>query len=329
MLSSKAETVSMFANGAAVEQWGCDHMTGNGTSNANREHKSSVFADFFKDRGRLLEMYGALKGRNYPEDARVELVTLEDALFQNQINDLAFVLDGRLIVLIEHQSTLNSNIPLRMLIYVGREYERLTDRRDIYRHKLMRMPKPDFIVLYNGTEPCPDEFELKLSDAFMEAPEIPGLLELTVKGYNINDGHNPKILQRSRNLGDYVRFMALIRKNQEAGMPLVEAITAAIRQCIDEGIMADYLKKQGSEVENMLMTEFNIDIAKEVWMEEAREDGIAIGEARGKAEGKLETALAMIRDGFSIERASKYSGLSPEKILRHAKASGAAQSPPQ
>jgi hypothetical protein len=68
-------------------------MANSGTPNANRQHKSSVFADFFKDRDRLLEMYGALKGRSYPVDAQVELVTLEGALFQNQINDLAFVLD--------------------------------------------------------------------------------------------------------------------------------------------------------------------------------------------------------------------------------------------
>ncbi|MDR1061210.1 MAG: hypothetical protein LBL83_08400, partial [Clostridiales bacterium] len=202
-------------------------MANSGTPNANRQHKSSVFADFFKDRGRLLEMYGALKGRRYPADAQVELVTLEGALFQNQINDLAFVLDGRLIVLVEHQSTLNSNIPLRMLIYVGREYERLTGNRDIYRHKLLKIPKPDFILLYNGTEPCPDEFVLKLSDAFMEAPEIPNLLELAVKGYNVNDGHSPEILRRSRSMGDYAKFIALIRKNQEAGMSPGEAIAAA------------------------------------------------------------------------------------------------------
>ncbi|MDR1330100.1 MAG: Rpn family recombination-promoting nuclease/putative transposase [Oscillospiraceae bacterium] len=298
-------------------------MADNGTSNANREHKSSVFADFFKDRDRLLEMYGALKGISYPADTQVELVTLEDVLFQKQINDLAFVLDGRLIILVEHQSTLNSNIPLRMLIYIGREYEKLTNSRDIYRHKLLKIPKPDFILLYNGTEECPDEFELKLSDAFMEAPEIPDLLELKVKGYNVNDGHNPEILRHSRNLGDYAYFMALIRKNQEAEMPLAKAITAAIRKCIEEGIMADYLKKQGSEVENMLMTEFNIDVAKEVWMEEAREYGIEIGEARGK----LETALEMIKDGFPIETASKYSGKSADELRRHIKSSGASQLP--
>jgi hypothetical protein len=314
---------------------GRGYMAGNYTVNANRQHKSSVFADYFKDRDRLLDMYGALKGRSYPESTAVELVTLEDVLFQNQINDLAFVLDGRLIVLAEHQATLNLNIPLRLLIYIAREYERLTDSRDIYKHRLIKIPKPDFIVLYNGTEPCPDEFELNLSDAFMEAPEIPDLLNLTVKGYNINDGHNPEILQRSRSMGEYAKFMALIRKNQEAGLPLGEAITAAIRQCIDDGIMADYLKKQGSEVENMLMTEFNIDIAKSVWMEEAREDGIKIGEARGEAQGeargeargKLETARAMIKYGDTFEKAALITGIPVGELRRRIKAPDTRPSP--
>jgi hypothetical protein len=100
-------------------------------------------------------------------------------------------------------------------------------------------------------------------------------------------------------------------------MPLGEAIAAAMRQCIDEGVMADYLKQKGSEVENMLMTEFNIDVAKEVWMEEAR-DAV-----------KFETALAMIKDGFPIETASKYSGMPVDELCHHIKSSGSLQSPPQ
>jgi hypothetical protein len=212
-----------------------------------------------------------------------------------------------------------------MLIYIGREYERLTDSRDIYRHKLLKIPKPDFIVLYNGTEECPDEFELKLSGAFMEAPEIPDMLELKVKGYNVNDGHNPDILRHSRNLGDYAYFMALIRKKQETGTALSEAITAAIRQCIDESVMADYLKQKGSEVENMLMTEFNIDVAKEVWMEEARQDGIELGEAR-KA---LETARAIINYGDPIEKAAHITGIPIDELRLHIKVSSVPQLPPQ
>jgi hypothetical protein len=295
-------------------------MTENTTDGANRQYKSSVFADYFKERERLLELYGALKGRSYPADTEVRLVTLEDALFQNRINDLAFVLDGRLIVLVEHQSTQNFNIPLRMLIYAGREYERLTDSRDIYRHKLIKIPKPDFIVLYNGVESCPDEFEMKLSDAFMEAPETPDMLELKVRGYNVNDGHNPEILRRSESLSCYAKFVAAVRKNKESGMELNEAITLAIRQCISGGIMAEYLQEKGTEVENMLMTEFDIDIAKEVWMEEAletgRTEGRAEGKAEGRAEGKLETARAFIDYGDPIEKVSTITGISIEELRR-------------
>jgi hypothetical protein len=203
-----------------------------------------------------------------------------------------------------------------MLIYVAREYEKLTNSRDIYRHKLLKIPKPDFILLYNGTEPCPDVFELRLSDAFMEASDIPDLLELTVKGYNVNDGHNPGILRRSRNLGDYARFMAIIRKNQKNNMSLSEAITAAIRQCIDEGIMADYLKKQGSEVENMLMTEFDIDVAKEVWMDEAWQDGKVEGIEIGKAKGALITARKMLARGYSVEEAAELTDYQVETLKK-------------
>jgi predicted transposase YdaD len=68
----------------------------------------------------------------------------------------------------------------------------------------------------------------------------------------------------------------------------------------------------------MLMTEFNINIAKEVWMEEAEE----IGEARGKREGKLEAARAMISDGLPVEAASKYSSIPIDEILRYVAVDG-------
>ena len=57
-----------------------------------------------------------------------------------------------------------------------------------------------------------------------------------------------------------------------------------------QGIMTDYIQKHGSEVRNMLFTEFNLDDAKEVWEEEAREEG----RIRGKAEGKEEKLAEQI-----------------------------------
>jgi predicted transposase YdaD len=111
-----------------------------------------------------------------------------------------------------------------------------------------------------------------------------------------------------------------------------EAIAAAIRQRIDEGVMADYLKTRGSEVENMIFTEFDIDVAKEVWMEEARQDGreagIEIGEARGEARKALEMVRTMISYGVPIEKAALIAGIPIDELRLQLDAPGSPQLPP-
>ena len=62
------------------------------------------------------------------------------------------------------------------------------------------------------------------------------------------------------------------------------AVRAAIRTCINRNILLHFLRENGSEVENMLLTEWNMKDALEVAREETLEEGIAIGEARGRQE---------------------------------------------
>lgn len=62
-----------------------------------------------------------------------------------------------------------------------------------------------------------------------------------------------------------------------------------------QGIMTDYIQKHGSEVRNMLFTEFNLDDAKEVWEEEAREEGRIQGKAEGKEEKLAEQICRKLR----------------------------------
>ena len=52
------------------------------------------------------------------------IVTLENSVYMNMKNDVAFLLDNRLS-LYEHQSTCNPNMPLRDLFYVSRTYQGL------------------------------------------------------------------------------------------------------------------------------------------------------------------------------------------------------------
>jgi len=244
----------------------------------NREYKSTVFTALFDDKEKLLSLYNAITGSDFPDDTFVKIATLDDVLFTDRRNDIAFVLEDKIVILVEHQSTISENMPLRLLIYLARVYEKLIDNEAVYRRKLLKIPRPDFIVLYNGSEPFPDETTLRLSDAYREFPEasgaVGGSLELEVRVVNINEGRNEDIVRSCETLDGYVRFISKIRSYLKSGRALKDAVPQAVKDCIDEGILADFLKAHASEVVNMLTTEWNIDTAREVWTQEGREEGI-------------------------------------------------------
>jgi hypothetical protein len=111
------------------------------SANANRNYKSSVFTSYFSDGKKLIEAYNALEGKDYPKDTEIKINTLTDALFMDRVNDVSFLLAGKLILLIEHQSYPNRNLPIRTLLYVSRVYEKILDNENIYRDRLIKIPK--------------------------------------------------------------------------------------------------------------------------------------------------------------------------------------------
>jgi hypothetical protein len=130
-------------------------------------------------------------------------------------------------------------------------------------------------------------------------------LELTVKVYNINYGHNEAIARKCRRLAGYSAFVGKVREfekntaDKEAGMKM------AIKYCIEHDIMKDFFETNASEVVNMLLTEWNWDDAKAVWREEALEEGLERGLERGLEEGENKKArelLALIDKGYSAEQ---------------------------
>ncbi|MDR1759815.1 MAG: Rpn family recombination-promoting nuclease/putative transposase [Fibrobacter sp.] len=280
-------------------------------TNVNREYKNSVFTLLFGEKKNLLELYNAINGTNYLENTGIEIITLSNALYMEQINDIAFVLDGKLVVLMEHQSAINENMPLRMLLYMAREYEKLTNRKDLYRKIQIKVPTPEFIVLYNGDEKYPKYRELKLSDTFKTQEKEP-YLELIVRVYNINRGENPEIERRSETLSGYEEFTAEIKKNYQETEDLAESIHLAVRTCIGRNILVNFLETHSSEVENMILTEWNTEEAIEV----AKEEGFSQGELKGKLEQAREMAKGLLADGVPVSIVVKNSGLSEEEIAR-------------
>ena len=218
---------------------------------ANREYKDSVFSLYLSNPERLIEVYNAVADTNYPPDTPVEINTLTDVLYKNQINDLSFVLDNQIVVLIEHQSTINENMALRLFLYSARVYEKITKQKPLYKRKRVKIPVPRFIVLYNGNELYPEYGEQKLSDSFIFQQENPQL-ELKIDIYNINYEVNAEIVRRSKSLTEYSRFIGLIKANLVDGLTLAEAIRQAIEYGVEHDIMKEFLETHGTEVTNML-----------------------------------------------------------------------------
>ena len=257
----------------------------------NREYKDSVFSSYFgENNARMVELYNAIENKQLPLDTPVEINTLTDVLYKNQINDLSFVLDDQVVVLIEHQSTINENMPLRLYMYSARVYEKIIKQKALYKRKQVKIPVPQFIVLYNGNEPLAEYTEQKLSDSFLEKQENPQL-ELKVSIYNINYEVNAEIVQKSKSLNEYSRFIGKIKENLANGMILEEAIQDAIEYGLEHDIMREFLQANGSEVANMLLSGWNMDEALAVSKEEGFEDGLELGLERGISVGKTEGAV--------------------------------------
>ena len=151
---------------------------------------------------------------------------------------------------------------------------------NMYGHKLIKLPMPQYIVFYNGTEQIPDDHTLVLSDAFESDPtanEMEPALECKARVMNVNSGHNAELMNKCRRLMHYSLFIARIRQNTNNGMSVEQAIDEAITYCIDHDILKDVLLKNRSEVRHMLLTEFDEKkFAKSMW-EEGHESGYAEG----------------------------------------------------
>ena len=72
--------------------------------------------------------------------------------------------------------------------------------------------------------------------------------------------------------------MEIVQNYQISGEE--EPYKKAIKECIERGILADYLMRKGSEVVNMLLDEYDYETDIEVQREEAREEGRKLEEKR-------------------------------------------------
>ena len=294
-------------------------------SKPERKFKDTVFTALFSEKEKILELYNALDGKTYGHDIEIKIRTLENVFYNSFKNDLAFEIDNKFIVLIEHQSSINENMPLRMLRYFSNVIERIIDIEKIYREKRIQIPVPEFFVLYNGIEKYDNKI-LRLSDAYItDNTDIN--LDLIVKIININYLPDSKVLEESKTLRDYSIFIARIRKHQNEGKALKEAIESSIKECIKESVLKDFLEKYGREVLNMLFVDYDYETHMRVLKEEAFEKGeaagIEIGEKSGKEIGekvgkemeRKKIAANLLQRNIPANEIAEITGLSVSQII--------------
>ena len=282
---------------------------------ANKEYKSDVFSMLLQDKKRAMEIYNAINGTDYDDPELVEMTTLDDKSFSLTVrNDASFILDANLS-LYEHQSTYCPNMPLRDLLYFAIIIQKQikAQKRDIYGGRILKIPVPHFVVFYNGKEDAPDQYDLRLSDAFEKETKNPEI-ELVCHVYNINNGKNVPLLSKCQTLREYMYFVDMVRKNNEISGNLEDAIEKAINQCMEENVLRDFLAQHREEVMHVMTLDYTFERRLEMQRAEAIEDGERIGKEIGKEEKLSEQIRKKIQKGKPLDQIADELEEVPETI---------------
>lgn len=250
-----------------------------------RTIKDSLFSYIFKDPEYTRKLYLSL----HPEDTDVreedfKLVTLANILTTGIYNDLGVLVRDKLILMLEEQSTFSVNLALRMLLYLAATYKDYVEERklDLYAPKQVTVPRPEFYIVYTGTQNVPDV--LRLSDLYEGA----GSVEVEVKVLRGDAENKDDIVYQ------YVRFCQIADEQRRFHGPTLLAVEATIQQCLDEGILAPVLASRQKEVADIMVTLYDQEKVMEIHDYNTRMAGRAEGRAEGREEGREEGIFAIV-----------------------------------
>ena len=282
-----------------------------------KKYRYGLFRDYFNDKRRLLELCNLLTGEDATDPDEIEINTLDGIFFEVLKNDISCLFRGKFLVIIEHQSTINENMPLRILFYAAELFRQYADkyRGKIYREELLTLPEPKFFVFYNGRKKEAARREMRLSDAFGKKT----CLEVVVELYNLNEGMNEEFISCTESLEHYCFFVNLFEKFKAEGADKVQALAAAFKYCINHGIMTAYLLESKKELASMLALEYDPELAKQAWIEKGIEQGIEKGIEKGIEQNRKDFVKNLLAVKTPLEYIIAATGWTKEQIFELAK----------
>ena len=99
------------------------------------------------------------------------------------------------------------------------------------------------------------------------------MLDLKVLMLNVNQGHNPELMEVCHALWEYAEYTERVRKYAKE-QPIAEAVERAITECIREGILKE-------EAKNVSIYEYD----QEKHIRQEREEAWEAGEKAGREAG--------------------------------------------
>ena len=248
----------------------------------SRNVKDRLFRFIFghhKHKEWALALYNSVEGKNFTNPEDLDIVTLENAIYMHMKNDVSILVSSWNLAFFEHQSTLNPNMPFRLIQYWSSTMGRYIKKHklDIYGRKPIQLPNPEFHIFYNGKEETEKTSVLKLSDLYYNEDEEPSL-ELCVIQHNINGIDQNSGF--SRQLYEYEWLVEKIRESAQ-NVNIAAAVNLAIEEMPEDFTIRDWVPENKSEVIEMSIFEYN----EQEHLAHVREEGIAEGMEKGRAEG--------------------------------------------
>ena len=268
---------------------------------AKRTAKNSVFLDLFQNKSYLLRLYKTL----HPEDTTATEdsltdVTITNVLTDNLYNDLGFIANNKLMILVGAQSTWTVNILVRVLLYLAQSYHEYFQRtsQDYYKSRKVRMPKPELYVIFTGNKGRKPN-RLLLSEEFFKGADI----DIEVKAKVIYESDTDDIINQ------YIIFCKVFNEQTKQHGMTRKAVTETIRICKDRNVLREYLAQREKEVVTIMMSLFDEEQIMKSFIRSERHDA------------DRETAERMIRKGkMSLEEIADYVPSLPLEELKELEA---------
>ncbi len=228
----------------------------------NKKYKDTIFRVLFNNKKEALQLYNDIYDIDYKDDTLINIVNIDDTLCTARKSDVTFTMDGKVVIILEYKYEINENLPLMFFVYIAKVYEKIVDIEDTYKTELVKIPSPKFVVLYNGKEDLKQNGK-KVTELEMSLPNAFTGIKVQVKVIDIRYSSQNKVVRRKDTLEKYSHFIQIVEDCRKQDKDVKNEIEKAVNIAIEQGILADFLKENISDVCDILTLEYNEEIEDE------------------------------------------------------------------